>query len=52
MAKDIEDKLKEAYGLIAEKIAESEAEIRFSTPPQDDLEDALPDEVPDAASEA
>jgi recombination protein RecA len=47
IAKEIEDKLKEAYGLITEAIAEAEAESRFSSPPQDEeLAEA------DAASEA
>ena len=52
-AKDIEAKLMEAYGLISDKIAEAEAQIRFDSPPQDEdlVEEENPDEI-EALSEA
>jgi recombination protein RecA len=51
IAKEIEDKLKEAYGLIPETIAEKEAQTRFSAPPQDDdLVEVDADDVKEASS--
>ncbi|MDR2340229.1 MAG: recombinase RecA [Deltaproteobacteria bacterium] len=51
IAKDIEDKLKSAYGIITEKISEAEALERFDSPPQDeDLVEALPKDAKGAAS--
>jgi recombination protein RecA len=53
IANDIEERLKEAYGLISEKIAEAEAEARFDSPPQDEeLVEEAPEEIPEAASKA
>jgi recombination protein RecA len=53
IAHDIEEQLKEAYGLIAEKIQENEAQIRFDTPPaEEELVEELPEDVQEAISEA
>ncbi|MDR2199560.1 MAG: recombinase RecA [Deltaproteobacteria bacterium] len=55
IAKEIEEKLKSAYGIIPEKIAEAEAQIRFDSPPQEDddlVEEELPPDIQEAVSEA
>jgi recombination protein RecA len=48
VAKEIEDKLKSAYGIIPDKISEAEAQVRFDTPPQDD--ELVEEEAPEGAA--